>query len=355
MNLTILKFGVILISLGLCALTLLNFVENDTKVEQQKQGSSLKELSITHAPLNPEVISELVLTHSESATPDELIKHLPTSLLNTPLPERLDVNQDGSLIINKKILHLFEFYLSAIGEEPLELIVARIKYNLKEQLTAQALSEALPILEGYIQYRNEITALKQEYNQAFSMDQYSFEQVINTRNELIEARWRFLSRDVIAAFFEQEDEYENYMLSLTKISRNNELSEDQKNNAITTLNAQAPRWLIEQQHSANQLNEYRQQYSEMVLQGASDSELRILREQAFNVEVSDRLSTLDTQRSQWQQRLNEYRVELTTIIAVESDRQTQQLLIEALRSQHFNIQEIRRVSALDKRYLDQFH
>lgn len=355
MNLTILKFGVILSSLGLCALTLLNFVENDTKVEQQKQESSLKEQSINHAPLKPEVINELVLTHPESATPDELIKHLPTSLLNTPMPERLDINQDGSLFINKKILHLFEFYLSAIGEESLALIVARIKYSLQEQLTAQALSEALQILAGYLQYRNEITALKQEYNQAFSIDEYSFEQVINTRNELIATRWRFLSRDVIAAFFEQEDEYENYMLNLTRISRDNNLSADQKNNAIAILNAQTPSWLIEQQNAANQLNKYRQQYSEMVSKGASDSELRILTEQTFNAEVSDRLSTLDTQRSQWQQRLSEYRAELITIVAIESDRQAQQTLIEALRNQHFNTQEIRRVSALDSRYLEKYH
>lgn len=339
----------------MCVLTLLNFVGNDKKVEQQKQRTSLKEQNINHTPLKPEVIRELVLTHPESATPDEFIKHLPTSILNTPLPELLDINQDGSLFINIKILHLFEFYLSAIGEESLELIVARIKYSLKEQLTAQALSEALHILEGYLQYRNEITALKQEYNQNFSIDDYSFEQVINTRNELIDARWRFLSRDVIAAFFEQEDEYENYMLSLTRISRDNNLSEDQKINAIATLNVQTPRWLIEQQNSANQLNEYRQQYSEMVSQGASDSELKILRGLAFNVEVSDRLSTLETQRSQWQQRLNEYRVELATIVAVESDRQAQQTLIKALRSQHFNTREIRRVSALDSRYLEKYH
>ena len=108
------------------------------------------------------------------------------------------INEDGSLRINKKILHLFEFYLSAIGEEPLERIIARINHNLTEQLTAQALTEALDILDGYLQFRNAITAIKQEHNQMASDDYASFEHIIISRNELIATRWRFLSEEVIA-------------------------------------------------------------------------------------------------------------------------------------------------------------
>ncbi|HBY88738.1 MAG TPA: lipase chaperone, partial [Colwellia sp.] len=260
-------------------------------------------------------------------------------------------NDDGSLIINKKILHLFEFYLSAMGEESIEVIITRIKSSLREQLTAQALDEALHILEGYLQYRNEITALKQAYNQAIGANDYSLENVINARDELIEARWRFLSKDVIAAFFAQEDDYENYMLGIASITKDNSLSKEQKDNAISLLNTQAPSWLIEQQKSANQLNEYRQHHSELISQGASEDEIRALREQEFSIDASDRLSTLDAQRLLWQQRLSEYRVELATILAIEPDRQAQQAMVDELRSRHFNAQETRRVNALDSSYL----
>ena len=157
--------------------------------------------SATNAPLKPELITELVLSPPDSIAYAEYAIVLPTSLRNTPMPEHLDINDDGSLIINKKILHLFEFYLSAMGEESIEVIITRIKSSLREQLTAQALDEALHILEGYLQYRNEITAIKQEYNQAIGANDYSLEHVINARDELIEARWRFLSKDVITAFF----------------------------------------------------------------------------------------------------------------------------------------------------------
>ncbi len=324
---------------------------SDENIEQQKQSAILIDQSATNAPLKPELITELVLSPPDSIAYAEYAIVLPTSLRNTPMPEHLDINDDGSLIINKKILHLFEFYLSAMGEESIEVIITRIKSNLREQLTAQALDEALHILEGYLQYRNEITALKQAYNQAIGANDYSLEHVINARDELIEARWRFLSKDVIAAFFAQEDDYENYMLGIASITKDNSLSKEQKDNAISLLNTQAPSWLIEQQKSANQLNEYRQHHSELISQGASENEIRALREQEFSSDASDRLSTLDAQRLRWQQRLSEYRVELATILAIEPDHQVQQAMVDELRSRHFNAQETRRVNALDSSYL----
>ena len=324
---------------------------SDENIEQQKQSAILIDQSATNAPLKPELITELVLSPPDSIAYAEYAIVLPTSLRNTPMPEHLDINDDGSLIINKKILHLFEFYLSAMGEESIEVIITRIKSSLREQLTAQALDEALHILEGYLQYRNEITALKQAYNQAIGANDYSLEHVINARDELIEARWRFLSKDVIAAFFAQEDDYENYMLGIASITKDNSLSKEQKGNAISLLNTQAPSWLIEQQKSANQLNEYRQHHSELISQGASEDEIRALREQEFSIDASDRLSTLDAQRLLWQQRLSEYRVELATILAIEPDRQAQQAMVDELRSRHFNAQETRRVNALDSSYL----
>jgi len=351
LKLNALKISIVFIGLVIFFVAKLKLFETDEEIEQQLQTSTVIEQEITNQALKPELISKLVLTPDNSVIPPEFIKHLPSSLLNTPLPELLDVNQDGSLSINKKILHLFEFYLSAMGEESLEVIVTRIKSNLSEQLTGQALDEALHILEGYMQYRNEITVLKQEYNRASGIDEYSFEDIIDARNELAQARWRFLSSEVIAAFFEQEDEYESYMLRLAVITKDQSLSKEQKDNAVAMLNAQTPSWLIEQQNAASQLNSYRQQYRELVSQGATDSELSIFREQEFDVEVSDRLAKLDTKRLRWQHRLSEYRIELETILAIESDHQAQQTLIDELRRHYFSSQEVRRVRALDSHYL----
>jgi lipase chaperone LimK len=350
-----LKLNALQISTGFIGLAIFvvmfSLFKSDEGLEKKGQADTFIEQTVTNKPLEPKLITELVLSQDDSITYAEFSQQLPTSLLNTPTPERFELNSDGSLLINKKILHLFEFYLSAMGEESLEIIVTRIKNNLREQLTAQALDEAMHILEGYLQYRNKVTALKQEYNQRYGIAGYSIAHVINAKNELINVRWHYLSEEVIAVFFEQEDVYENYMLNLTAIVRDNRLSKEQKDNALSILNAQTPNWLIKQQNTTNQLNKYRQQYSELRSQGVSNSELRAFTEQEFNAEASDRLSQLESDRRRWRQRLSEYRVGLDIILVIESNRPAQQVLINQLRNQYFNTQEIKRVSVLDTHYL----
>ncbi len=295
-------------------------------------------------------LSNIVHQQNKHAGEPEPPANLPTSLLGSPLPQSLDIHADGTLVINKKILYLFDFYLSAMGEESIEVIVSRIKHNLTQQLYTPALEQCLNILAGYLEYRNEITVLKRQFNQE-SDQGYSLEKVSSARNLTIAARSKFLSNEVIEAFFEQADQYEDYMLKLVSIAENPQLSVQQKQTEKELLNSNSPQWLLDQQKKANQLNDYRRQYQKLQAQGANTYELTLLAEQEFSVEAADRLAELAKKREQWDQRLNQYRVELNTIVAMalESDQQRQE--ITRLRALYFTAQEIKRVNALDSNYL----
>ena len=310
-------------------------------------------------PLAPEAIAALVNQGDDVVTANTQQQQavpllLPSSLLGSTLPLTLDVNEDGDLVINKKIQHLFDFYLSAMGEEGLDMIVARIKHSLKLQLVDPALTQALSILTGYLQYLNEVTAIKQQFEQGIDPDnvgEYALENVIEVREMVLDARVTYLDLDVIDAFFGQSDEYETYMLSVASINKNSELSTVEKQSAKAELDTTAPAWLLTQQHNANQLNQYREQYQTLQAQGASQTELQDFTQQSFSPEVVDRLSELDAQRQQWQVKLDEYREQLAVITThsayYNSDSEQQQLEIAQLREVYFTPQEIKRVRALD--------
>ena len=154
----------------------------------------------------------------------------------------------------------------------------------------------------------------------------------------------------VDAFFGQADEYEDYMLSLAMINKNNELDTAEKQSAKSELDAAAPEWLLAQQRNANQLNKYRDQYKTLQEQGASQTELQDFTQQSFSPEVADRLAILDEKRLQWQVKLGEYREQLAVITARaidNNDSEQQQLEITQLRKVYFTPQEIKRVSALD--------
>ncbi|PKH09349.1 lipase secretion chaperone [Moritella sp. Urea-trap-13] len=317
-------------------------------------------------PLTPEAINALVNQGddvlAENTDQQAVPLLLPSSLLGSALPLMLDVNEFGDLIINKKIQHLFDFYLSAMGEESLDIIVTRIKHSLTSQLVDPALIQGMDIFSGYLQYLNQVTAIKQQFELEFepvfeqSIDginnsEYALENVIQVREMVLDARTTFLDDDVIAAFFGQADEYEGYMLRLAAINQNKALTDTEKQVAQAELDTTAPEWLLAQQHTANQLNQYREQYQTLQTQGASQAELQNFTQQSFSPAVADRLVALDVKRQQWQVKLAEYREELAVITNnaadENSDSEQQQLEIAQLREAYFSPQEIKRVSALD--------
>ncbi|QUM79830.1 lipase chaperone [Moritella sp. 5] len=324
-----------------------------------------KEIVVPHKniyPLKPEKINALVNATDEPDT-QELTSNsktipllLPSSLLGSTLPLTLDVSESGELIINKKIQHLFDFYLSAMGEESLDIIVTRIKHSLTSQLVDPALTQGVEILTGYLQYLNEVSAIKQQFEQNIDPNntgEYALENVVQAREMVLDARASYLDSDVIDAFFGQADEYEDYMLSLAMINKNNELDTAEKQSAKAELDAAAPEWLLAQQRNANQLNTYRDQYKTLQEQGASQTELQDFTQQSFSPEVADRLAKLDEKRQQWQVKLDEYREQLAVIISAthnndnDSASEQQQREITQLREVYFTPQEIKRVSALD--------
>jgi len=309
-------------------------------------------------PLAPETINALVNQGDEVVTANTQQQAvpllLPSSLLGSTIPLALDVNEAGDLVINKKIQHLFDFYLSAMGEESLDIIVARIKQALTSQLVDPALTQSISILTGYLQYLNEITAIKQLFEQGIdpaTAGEYALDNVIQVRDMVLDARTTYLDLDVIAAFFGQADEYETYMLSVASINKNSELSAVEKQSAKAELDTTAPAWLLEQQRNANQLNNYREHYATLQAQGASQTELQDFTQQSFSPEVADRLAALDEKRQQWQVKLDEYKEQLALITTSgtynDNDSEQQQLEITQLREVYFTPQEIKRVRALD--------
>lgn len=324
--------------------------------QQDSTDSKVAMQTETQYPLTKNRINTMMQQSSEQLMLSQVqelkgtLLQLPGSLRDSVLPSSLDVSVDGDLVINKKIQSLFDFYLSALGEESLEEVVARIKQRLALQLTSTALEQASDILTGYLQYLNEIPAIKQQYEQDLK-GEYALDDVINARKLVLDARAEFLDPEIIAVFFEQTDQYEDYMLGLAAVTQNNGLTQAQKQQARADLDATAPAWLLAQQKNANQLNEYRSKYQELKYQGATEEELSDFTQQQFSPEVAARLADLEGQRQQWQLKLDEYRVELSGIITTDMGGQLQQEQIGQLRELYFSEQEIKRVRALDNAYL----
>jgi lipase chaperone LimK len=297
--------------------------------------------------LAPEKISVLASSQSSMSSKQlARIHQLPSSLMGLPSPDSLDIDGDGHLIINSKILSLFEFYLSAMGEEDLTFITTRVNDFLIRTLKSPALERAHEIFKNYLGYLNHLTMLKSEYEQSTT----SLATLIFAKSELAIVRDQYFSNEVIQAFWGKSDKYEQYMLAVATIKHDQLMTLQEKQLAIEALNLLTPSWLITQQETANKLNNYRLQYQSLKENNTSSEDLDYFTRDEFGEAAAERFTALQAHRQQWQQRIAQYSNERDLLITLALTTEEFNDQLSQLRLTNFSVQESKRIQVLDANF-----
>ncbi|HET8707614.1 MAG TPA: lipase secretion chaperone, partial [Pseudomonadales bacterium] len=159
----------------------------------------------------------------------------------------------------------------------------------------------------------------------------------------------YLSSEAVDAFYGEEESYDRFWIEKVKIMQHPQLTEVEKAQKIAEIELLLPdtlRRAMEQSQLANKLQEQTQQ---LLDKGGSAAELQQLRESSVGVAAAERLSALDSQRAQWQARVDTWFKQKDEIMQNRNLAETDkaQLLAE-LRGQYFNEAELRRVQALER-------
>ena len=317
-----------------------NTPQESAQVKQDAFEKTVSRKSITGLVNSPELSPEQAEIFYAS---------LPNSLADSPAPTPLDVDEQGLLIINMKVKRLFEFYLSAMGEDTLAECVLRIRHDLAMQLQGPALDSALEILEGFLQYQNNIGAIKNDFVARYSDAAYDLNRVSEMKAAVRQSRDLFFSSEAANAFYQQEDEYDDYMLKQVAIRSDASLSHEEKQTHYAALDAAAPAWIIEQDRQANLVSQVRQQEQAIRERGGDEYEIQTLREEQYGTQAAQNLALLDEQRALWSRRMAQYRSESQHINLSDAYTQTEkEQLLSDIRQQHFSGSELVRVKALDK-------
>jgi lipase chaperone LimK len=314
-----------------------------TTEQHQQKVPSRRTHSVSKSTINAAVQQPMF-----DEIPAEVFERLPGSLTGLPLPEALMTDEQGNLVVNQLIRNLFDFYLTAIGEESLELIIARIKHQLTAQLTGPALAQSMAILTGYLQYRNNLAKILNE-QPANLVDTSSLDTLGQHKQLIADSRYQFLDALVIEAFFAEQDQYDEYMLAQKGIMQNPQLTAELKAQAMDELTQQAPDWLRKQQKAANQLSHFHQQQQMLKAQQGSAAGIQRLRENTFGIEAADRLARLAEKRQQWQSKLAQYHQQLAMLPSnSNADDTIRQQQITQLQQQYFSGRELIRIAAITR-------
>ncbi|MDF2445613.1 MAG: lipase chaperone [Moraxellaceae bacterium] len=283
--------------------------------------------------------------HQLPATFTTGTESLPGSLQGTEVDGELEVDASGRLKITNGVRRVFDYFLSAIGEEPLESIVARIRAYIRHKLPASAAAEAEQLLDSYLAYKRGLEGMQQGQPGGSTLD---LDAIRRQMQQVQALRTQFFKPEVITAFFGDEDVYDRYTLARLEVMQNKSLSPLQRAQQLGGLEDMLPEAMRESIKVINQVQNLDALTQDWKKRGGSPAELRQIRESVVGPEATQRLEALDQEQASWNQRMDAWYKERDTILAntslSEQDRQKQ---IVELRKQRFSGAESVRAESLE--------
>jgi lipase chaperone LimK len=253
------------------------------------------------APGSPPRVPALQAPADTASSKARPALQMPPSLRGTEVDGIFRVDAAGHLIITEDLRRIFDYFLSSIGEESVQQSVERLRSYIRNQLEEPAEGQALTILEQYLQYKRELIALERDLPQLPDLNL-----LLRRDSEVKALRARVFSPEVHRVFFGLEERQSEFSLQRLGILHDGSLSDAQKATQIDSLRDALPEEL--QDHVFSQMQvELRQRTEQLRAQGASAEQIRSLRQQTVGAAATQRLEDLDSRRSEWQQRLADYR------------------------------------------------
>ncbi|MGH8353838.1 MAG: lipase secretion chaperone [Pseudomonas sp.] len=272
---------------------------------------------------------------------------LPRSLQGSSPDVRLQTDASGDLLIEADILHLFEFYLSALLEEPLETSLTRISLALAEQLQGPALAQARDLLKRYLDYKIALADLDRMPVLADASGNYSLEAIAQRQQRLQALRQAHFSAAENTAFFQEENAYDGYMAQYLAIAQAKDLDASQRQQELAQLERQLPEPMRQARAQATQQSQLYETTEELKQHGASAEELFQTRAQTLGAEAATALAELDKRQADWDRRLASYQQERAAIRQSGLSAQDQQAALASLIEQRFAASERLQVQAME--------
>lgn len=267
------------------------------------------------------------------------VSERPASLAGTEPDGALVVDSEGRFRPTADAIDLFDYFLSAQGEESDARLRERIVLEIRARLAGPAAADAEALLEIYLMYRERAAELVSSRLRGEGLER---------RLQLIrELRREIFGSEVAAALFGEQETQWFEDLERQRILADDRLDPDERARRLAALDADRSPVLQATRDAARSHRQLRQDEDVLRSEGARDAEIEQLREARFGAEATGRLRALDAERERWRSRVAVYQVELEAL-SEEADPETYASQIRELKAKHFQGSELLRIRALEE-------
>jgi lipase chaperone LimK len=253
-------------------------------------------------------------------------------------------SHNQSLIITASLKDLFDYYLSAAGEDSLEKIRDRVSKDLAKQLRGNALEQALEIWNNYLAYKGELVQFDQQFQATSARpDKLQHLQVLQQRQlALLALQDQILGANTAAILFAFDRQLDNYTLAKAELLAS-DLSAEQIQQRLINLSAQLPIATVQN------LGRNEKQKQLMLIdqnEYLTEQQKYHLRVNQVGAAAASRLQKLDEGRRLWQQRIYDFIQQKEQLADASLAVEEYQSSLDKLYNQHFTPAEQLRARAL---------
>lgn len=324
------------------------------KQDKPKSDASLMSESLNNQSNDP-IISPTIQNNLNDASSTQNmqtkfetgLEDLPRSLQGTDVDGEIIIDENKNLVVTNGLRRLFDYFLSARGQETDQDILARIEAYIRARVPQPAQDQAIVILNQYVAYLKHMAGIKQAGGKL--AENIDINLVIKQKQQVANIQKKYFDEPTIKAFFGAEAAYDDYNIELFKIQQDSSLTPEQKQAAeLQALqdisDPQLKSQLLVQQNYSSLF----EQTKKLKEQNATPQQIRELRERLVGAEAADRLEQVDKRQAAWQQRVQAYLDERAQIQNSEMSDYEKQLAIKQIKNSGFTELEQKRLLAYEQ-------
>lgn len=277
------------------------------------------------------------------------LERIPRSLQDTDVDGEIIIDDNKQLVVTEGLRRLFDYFLSAMGEEDEATITARVEAYIRHHTPEPAASSAVDIFHQYINYLKGLDGLQDNYGslqmQATEAGKLDLNLIAQRRQDVKRLRQQLFDENTIQAFFGGEDAYEDYSVAMVRIEQDGNLSEAQKKTSRENYISRLPEGVIKQNFQKQaSFGELTQRTEDMKAKGASKEELFVMRRELVGEAAASRLAQVDTEDANFDSRFNQYQTQRQALIENAGSEANAQAQINQLERSQFSELERKRLA-----------
>jgi lipase chaperone LimK len=250
---------------------------------------------------------------------------------------------DNALVLDPALIRLFDYYLTTVGERPVEAIRAQVERDLGGRLAPLAAQQAKDVFARYVQFKASLKARRPPSAVAGR----SVDILRAGLRSMLALRATFFNEAESQALFGPQDAEASAALARMAIEQDAALGDTQRRDKLAALDAslpadaraarEAPLAVIHLQEAAERLR----------AQGASEDDVYRMRAAAVSPEAANRLADLDRDEAAWKARIAAYQAQRGALLSAQGSDAQRQAAMSELRNRLFTPEEQRRLTAYE--------